>query len=114
MPPLRAFASPSFRSGVLLWALSMVGATVVAAEDLPRILQGHRIPIPMWLLITVSLAQTAVFIAVAVAAGVALSPAVGLRAPAFDAIARAQPIAGAVSPQLGPGLLGGALGAGAL
>ena len=110
----RPFSSPAFRLGLLLWLLSMVGAAVAAAEDLPRFLQGHSIPIPMWLLITISLAQTGVLLAVAVWAGVALSPAVGLRAPACDAALRARPVLPAVTPQVVPALLAGALGAGGL
>src|SRR4051794_18912989 len=108
------FASPHVRLVALLWLLSMVGTALVTVEDLPRLLAGHAVPIPMWLLISVSLTQSATFVAVAAWAGAALSPAVDLHAPAFEALASGRPLVPALAPQILPGFVAGALAGAAL
>jgi membrane protease YdiL (CAAX protease family) len=57
-----------------------------------------------------SIFQNALLVALAVWGGVALAPAVGLRAPAFEAAALRRPIMAALRPQILPGLIGGVPG----
>jgi membrane protease YdiL (CAAX protease family) len=57
-----------------------------------------------------SVFQSALLVALAVWGGVALAPAVGLRAPAFEAAAVRRPIMSALKPQLLPGLMAGVPG----
>ncbi|HEY3052434.1 MAG TPA: CPBP family intramembrane glutamic endopeptidase [Thermoanaerobaculia bacterium] len=79
-------------------------------ERLPAILGRKAPPVPMTLLLLLSMAQSAILLALAVWAGTALAPAVGLHAPAFEAIVTRHSIARALKPQLMAGLIGGAFG----
>ncbi len=101
---------PRLRLGLLLWTAGMLGAVVLTVRVLPRLLGELVLPAPMWVISLASLAQSALLVALAVWAGVSLAPAVGLRAPMFEAAVTARPLAQALRPQLLPGLLAGALG----
>ena len=68
------------------------------------------LPAPLWLIMAASVVQSALVVALAVWGGVALAPAVGLRAPAFEAAALRQPITSALKPQILPGFISGMLG----
>jgi membrane protease YdiL (CAAX protease family) len=65
------------------------------------------LPGPLWLIMAASFAQSALVVALAVWSGVALAPAVGLRAPAFEAAALRQSVTAAFRPQILPGLIAG-------
>jgi hypothetical protein len=63
------------------------------------------LPGPLWLIMAASSFQSALLVALAVWGGLALAPAVGLRAPAFEAAALRRPIMSALKPQIRPGLI---------
>jgi membrane protease YdiL (CAAX protease family) len=101
---------PRFRLGLLLWLAGMLGAIVLTVTVLPQLLRGMALPAPLWVVSLASFAQSAVLVALAVWAGVMLAPAVGLRAPAFEAAAAGRSLAPALRAQLLPGLIAGVLG----
>jgi membrane protease YdiL (CAAX protease family) len=101
---------PRLRLGVLIWSAGMLGAVAVTVGVLPQLSAKTPLPGPLWLIGLASVAQSALIVALAVWGGVALAPAVGLRAPAFEAAARSRPIVAALAPQLAPGLIAGVLG----
>jgi hypothetical protein len=92
----------------------MMGVVTVTVMLLPRIIEGQALPIPLWIVSLLSLGQSAVLVALAVWAGVALAPIVGLHAPVFGAAVMQRPIGAALRPQLVPGLIAGLLGGGFL
>lgn len=103
----RLSESPRFRLWLILWLAGLLGAAVMTLTVLPQLLATMPLPAPLWVLSIASLAQSSVLIGLATWAGVALAPAVGLRAPAFEAAASVRPIATALSPQLVPGVVAG-------
>src|SRR5687768_14376904 len=107
---LMAAAAPRLRLGLALWLAGLLGAVVVTTTALPRLLAGIELPAPLWVLSIASLAQSATLLALAVWAGVALAPAVGLRAPAFEAAVSGRPIVPALRPQMLPGVTAGLFG----
>jgi len=105
-------AIPKLRFGLVLWAAGMVGSAAITAMVLPQLLGQVQVPLPapLWVISLAGLAQSALLLALAVWAGVRLTPSVGLRAPAFEAVATGRPIGPAIRPQLLPGLIAGVLG----
>ncbi len=101
---------PRLRLSLILWLTGMLGVVVITVTALPQLLREVTLPAPLWVLSLASLAQSALFVALAVWAGVALAPEVGLRAPAFEAAVTAHPLAPALRPQLLPGLIAGVVG----
>ena len=101
---------PRLRLGLLLWLAGMLGVVILTLTVLPSLLPEGPLPAPLWVLSLASLAQSAVLVGLAVWAGVALAPQVGLRAPAFEAAVTARPLAPALRPQLLPGLIAGIAG----
>lgn len=95
---------------VAMWLAGMLGVVVVVLWVLPSLVAGRALPVPFWLLSAIGLVQGAVFLALAVWAGVALAPKVGLRAPVFEALVGSASVAAALRPQWVPGLLGGLAG----
>jgi hypothetical protein len=97
-----------------MWLVGMLGTAVLAFLIVPGLIAeaagDSQLPLPTWVASVASLVQGAIFLALAVWAGVALAPKVGLRAPVFEAVAGSSPIAAALCPQLVPGLLGGLAG----
>ena len=98
------------RLGLVLWLAGMAGVVIITVTALPRIFENVPLPAPLWMVSLASLAQSAVLLALAVWAGVALGPAVGLRAPAFESAVTHRPLAPALRAQLRPGLAAGLLG----
>ena len=102
--------------GLLLWGAGLLGVIAMVGLVFPRLIEtlpemlDEPLPLPPRVLIVLSLVQSSVLLALAVWAGVALSPAVGLRAPAFEAAVMRQSIVSALRPQLVPGVLAGMLG----
>jgi membrane protease YdiL (CAAX protease family) len=88
----------------------MVGVVVMTVTVLPQLLREVTLPAPLWVISLASLGQSAVLVALTVWAGVALAPAVGLRAPAFEAAVTTGAIGPALRPQLLPGLIAGVVG----
>lgn len=103
-------AIPKLRFGLVLWVAGMLGVVAITAMVLPQLLGQVTLPAPLWVISLASLAQTALLLALAVWAGVALAPAVDLRAPAFEAVVTGRPIWSALGSQLLPGLMAGVLG----
>lgn len=102
--------APRLRLGLLLWLAGMLGVVVITVTVLPQLLGELTLPAPLWVVSLASLAQSALLLALAVWSGVALTPKVGLHAPAFEAAVTARSIASALRPQFLPGLVAGALG----
>jgi membrane protease YdiL (CAAX protease family) len=101
---------PRLRLSLLLWLAGMLGVVVITVTVLPQLLRDVPLSAPLWVVSLASLAQSALLVALAVWAGVALAPKVGLRAPAFEAAVTARPLVPALRPQLLPGLIAGVLG----
>jgi len=76
--------------------------------------EDARMPFSPPILKLLSLIQPTVLLSVAVFVGIALAPKVGLFAPAFEAWARRDNFVTALKPQIIPGLIGGAVGGGAI
>ncbi len=98
------------RLAVWMWLAGMLGVVCVSVLVVPDLLKGHALPLPVWAISSITLVQGALFLALAVVAGVAFAPKVGLRAPLFEAIAHQTSPATALRSQLVPGLLGGLAG----
>ncbi|HMN31212.1 MAG TPA: CPBP family intramembrane metalloprotease [Caldilineaceae bacterium] len=98
------------RLGILLWSAGTLGAVTVTVGVLPQLAAMMPLPAPLWLIMAASLFQSALLVALAVWSGVALAPAVGLRAPAFAAAAQRRPLSSALKPQIVPGCIAGVLG----
>jgi membrane protease YdiL (CAAX protease family) len=105
-------AIPKLRFGLVLWAAGMVGSAAITAIVLPRLLGQMQVPLPapLWVLTLAGLAQSALLLALAVWAGVRLTPSVGLGAPALEAVVAGRPIGPALRSQVFPGLIAGVLG----
>ena len=105
-------AIPKLRFGLVLWAAGMAGSAAITAMVLPQLLGQMHVPLPapLWVISLAGLAQSALLLALAVWAGVRLTPSVGLRAPAFEAVVTGRPIGPALRSQLPPGLIAGVLG----
>lgn len=101
---------PRLRLGILLWSAGTLGAVAVTVGLLPQLSANMPLPGPLWLIMIASSAQSALLVALAVWGGVTLAPAVGLRAPAFEAAALRRPIMTALKPQILPGLIAGVPG----
>lgn len=109
-------AAPQIRRrlALSLWLGGMVGVVMLVWQVLPGLLalQPDALPMPLWALQLVGATQSAVLLALAVWAGVALAAKVGLRAPVFEAIATRSSVRDAMRPQWLPGIYGGiAIGA---
>jgi membrane protease YdiL (CAAX protease family) len=105
-------AIPKLRFGLVLWAAGMAGSAVITAMVLPQLLRQLPVPLPapLWVISLASLAQSALLLALAVWAGVSLTPSVGLRAPAFEAVVTGRPVGPVLRSQLLPGVIAGVLG----
>lgn len=101
---------PKLRLGILLWSAGTLGAVAVTVGLLPQLSANMPLPGPLWLIMAASFSQSALLVALAVWGGVALAPAVGLRAPAFEAAALRRPIMAVLKPQILPGLIAGVPG----
>ena len=101
-----------WRLGALLWLLGMPGVVAVVWALVPPLAANQALlPLPLWAMVLLSGLQTAVLLALCVAAGVWLAPKVGLRAPAAAYCAAGEPIGPALRAQAVPGALGGVAGA---
>ena len=67
-------AIPRLRLGLLLWVSGILGAVVITTTVLPQLLAQMPLPAPLWVLSVASFVQSAVLIALAAWAGVALAP----------------------------------------
>ncbi len=108
-----AVYTPRSRLSVVLWLAGMLGIVALVTTDLPQLppnlLQGRELPIPMWAFLGIAIVQGALFVALAVWVGTSTAPALGMRAPTFEAAATGQQIIPHLVPQLRPGLVFGLL-----
>lgn len=102
--------TPRLRLGLYMWIAGMLGVAVLLADVVPQLLADGPISAPLWLVLTASIAQSALLLALAVWVGVVLAPKVGLQATAFEAAVTTRSIKSALRPLLLPGLVGGMLG----
>ncbi len=106
--------NPSVRLGAALWLGGMAGVVVLSLTALPQLIENARPHVPIGLAIAASMLQSAVLVALAVWAGVALSRPLGLGAPAIElALSRAGAWV-ALKPQLKPAAIVGLLTGGLL
>ncbi|MCO7245735.1 CPBP family intramembrane glutamic endopeptidase [Halomonas sp. Mc5H-6] len=101
---------PRLKLGLLLFLAGMLGVVALTVTVLPQVLGDASLPLPLWLVLAASIAQSGLLVALVVWLGVLLAPKVGLSAPAFEAVVTRQSVAAALRPQLFLGLLGGLLG----
>lgn len=101
---------------VILWLAGLAGILSLLLIDLDALIKilpipaGTEIPTFTPALKILSLIQPAVILAVAVLAGVALAPKVGLSSPAAEAAASGGDTVSAFKPQIIPGIGGGLAG----
>jgi len=92
----------------------MLGVVAITVTLLPRLLEGQALPMPLWMVSMLSLAQSAVLVALAVLAGVVLAPLVGFHASVFGAAIMQRPLWPTLRPQLVAGIIAGLMGGGFL
>ena len=102
--------TPAWRLGLALWAAGMFGVAAVTLTLLPDLIGSADPPAPLWLIGLIGIAQSGAYLALAVWAGVALAPRIGLGAPALAAAAAGERFGPALRGQIAPGLIGGILG----
>lgn len=91
----------------------MSGVVAITIAVLPQLLEPAELPVPLWLVGLVNAAQSGVYLALAVWAGIKLAPRVGLAAPSLAAAAAGRRFRSALRPQVAPGILG-AVGGGSI
>lgn len=94
-------------AGILSFLLVDLSALVAM---MPPPTDGTKLPSP-WLLKLLSLIQPTLLLALAVFAGVFLSPKVNLSAPAFEALVGGKSLIAALKPQIIPGVIAGLIAA---
>ena len=105
---------------LILFIAGMLGVLTVLLLDVQAIIAilpiEDRSAVPEFtpVIKLLSLIQPAVILAAAVIIGIALAPAVGLRAPAAEAGAGGGDVWAAIRPQILPGIIGGIGGGGAI
>lgn len=99
-----------WRLGLLLWLAGMTGVAAFALLPLPPAVSAATPGVPLRVLQAVGLLQSGLLLAVAVALGVRLAPAVQLAAPVFEAAAARRGVGRVLLAQLVPGALGGLAG----
>ncbi len=91
---------PKFRLGATLWLAAMIGVLIVTFTVIPQLHARTGARVPLWIAIGASTLQSALMIALAVWAGVALSKKLGLGAPAIEALLAGGNVWAALKPQL--------------
>lgn len=99
------------RFELILWAAGMLGVAAMVFLVAPNLLAKRPAKLPLPVVLLLSLVQSGLFVGLAVWAGAALAPLVGLSAPVFLALAENGSVLAALQPQLIPGAVGGLLGA---
>lgn len=106
--------NPQVQLGAVLWIAGMAGVVALSTTVLPQLLAHAPQPVPAGVAIAASLLQSAVLLALAVWAGVALSRPLGLGAPVIEAALAGSGAAEALKRQMLPAALGGLAVAGLL
>jgi len=108
------FENRRLRLGVALWLAAMPGVVVISLTVIPQVLATVPHRVPLGLAVAASMLQSGVLVALAVWAGVALSPSLGLGAPVFEAALSGTGAWPALRPQLIPAAIVGLLAGGML
>lgn len=102
---------------LILWVAGLAGVCSFLLVDLSALLAklpataGASLPYPEPVLKILALIQPTVLLSLAVFAGVALAPKVGLSAPVAESLAGGGPLFAPLRPQIFPGLAAGLTGA---
>lgn len=100
------FKRVSFRQGIVMWIAGMIGI-IPMILIMPTLFAAHTLTTPLWVLSLNQLIQSGVLVALAVVLGISLAPQLGLRAPAFEALASGKSPFKILHHQLRSGLSGG-------
>ena len=92
--------NPKLRLGVTLWFAAMIGVLIVTFTVIPQLHARAGARVPLWIAIVASTVQSALMVALAVWAGVALSKKLGLSAPAIETALSGGDVWAALKPQL--------------
>lgn len=95
------------RFAATIWLASMIGALAITVTVLPQLSKEVVLPGPLWLIGLAGLLQNGLILALAVWAGVALAPPLGLRAPVFEAAATGRRVVPEFWSQALPGIITG-------
>tara|TARA_R100001377_G_C3186671_1_gene108825 strand:- start:22 stop:435 length:414 start_codon:yes stop_codon:yes gene_type:complete len=101
----------NWRLALLIALVATPGPVAISWLALPFLVDLNSIPIPLERLQIAAAIQSIVLVVLASVIGARLSIRVGLRAPAFNALAHGQSFFLGLRPQLLPGALGGLIGA---
>jgi len=101
------FKNPRVRLGAVLWLGAMAGVVVLSLTVIPQFLENARQQVPIGVAVAASMLQSAVLVALAVWAGVALCRPLGLGAPAIEAALSRTGAWAALKPQLIPAAIVG-------
>lgn len=101
---------PRLRLSLYLWSAGMLGVVAVTVTVVPQLVANTELPMPLWMVLLVSVVQSALMLAFAVWLGVILAPKVGLRAVVFESMVGRGSVMEALRPQLIPALVTGVLG----
>ena len=93
-------SNPKVRLGATLWLAAMIGVLILTFTIIPQLHASTGARVPLWIAIGASTVQSALMVALAVWAGVALSKKLGLGAPAVEAALSGGEIWPALKPQL--------------
>lgn len=96
---------------LLFWLAGMPGVIAVSWQVLPMLLEGRPLPASRFAVCLAGAAQSAILLALATWAGLALAHEADLHAPFLEAAAAGHFDAGALRAQWLPGIAGGAAGA---
>ncbi len=93
-------SNPKLKLGATLWLAAMIGVLIVTFTIIPQLHARTGARVPLWIAIGASTVQSALMVALAVWAGVALSKKFGLGAPAIEAALSGGDVWAALKPQL--------------
>ena len=100
----------------ILWIAGMTGVLSLLLIDISAIIAnlpaagGSEMPFHPMLVKLLGTIQPTILLTLAIFAGLQLAPAVGLSAPAAEALARGNSFLSALKPQVVPGLIAGVIG----
>ncbi len=108
------FQNVRLRLGAVLWLGAMAGVVVLSLTVIPQILENAPQQVPIGVAIAASMLQSAVLVALAVWAGVALCRPLGLGAPVIEAALLRTGVWAALKPQIIPAAIVGSFVGGLL
>lgn len=100
-------ASPRLGLFIVLFTAGLAGVASMVVTMVPQMLAGHDLPLPLWMIVLASFAQSSVLVALAVWIGLVTASSVGLHAPVAEAAISGYPMMPALKPQLVPGIVAG-------